>query len=75
MIVAHLPFAQELAKKFAASTSLGEMEGKKNEGKKEILVQGDVIKAAAGFLMERYQVPKKFIQVMDKAAKKGRGGR
>lgn len=68
----------ELAKKFAASTSMGDVEGKKNEGRKEILVQGDVIKATAEFLMQKYQVPKRFIQVMDKAGggnKKGRAGR
>ncbi|ELR24014.1 eukaryotic translation initiation factor SUI1 family protein [Acanthamoeba castellanii str. Neff] len=68
----------ELAKKFAASTSMGDVEGKKNEGRKEILVQGDVIKATAEFLIQKYQVPKRFIQVMDKAGggnKKGRAGR
>lgn len=50
------------------------MEGKKNEGKKEILVQGDVIKATAAFLMEKYQVPKKYIQVMQKTANKSKRG-
>jgi translation initiation factor 1 (eIF-1/SUI1) len=69
---------QELSKKFAASTSMGDAEGKKNEGRKEILVQGDVLKAAAEFLIQKYQVPKRFIQVMDKTGgnkKKGGGGR
>jgi translation initiation factor 1 (eIF-1/SUI1) len=78
LVVCAISKTQELAKKFAASTSMGEVEGKKNEGRKEILVQGDVIKATAEFLMQKYQVPKRFIQVMDKAGgsnKKGRAGR
>lgn len=54
---------------------MGEMEGKKNEGKKEILVQGDVIKPISELLLQKYHVPKKCIQVMAKASKKGRGGR
>jgi len=78
--VAHMltspPQQQELAKKFAASTTLGEMEGKKNENKKEVLVQGEVTKGVTEFLLQNYQVPKKYIQVVNKVAKKkGRGGK
>lgn len=59
--------ASELQKKFACSTSVGELPGKK--GQHEVLVQGGVIEDLARHLVEHYGVPKRYIEVLDKTKK------
>lgn len=61
------PLASELQKKFACSTSVTEMPGKKGY---EVLVQGGVIDVLARYLVEQYGIPKKYIEVLDKTARK-----
>ncbi|XP_071686397.1 uncharacterized protein [Rutidosis leptorrhynchoides] len=61
------PLASELQKKFACSTSVTELPGKKGY---EILVQGGVIDVLARYLVEQYGIPKKYIEVLDKTARK-----
>ncbi|CAK8575219.1 unnamed protein product [Lathyrus sativus] len=55
--------ASELQKKFACSTTVGELPGKKGL---EVLVQGGVIDDLGRHLIEQYGVPKRFIEVLDK---------
>ncbi|KAL9298437.1 hypothetical protein ACSQ67_024333 [Phaseolus vulgaris] len=55
--------ASELQKKFACSTTVAELPGKKGH---EVLVQGGVIDDLARHLMEQYGVPKRYIEVLDK---------
>ncbi|KAL8225869.1 hypothetical protein R6Q57_018426 [Mikania cordata] len=61
------PLASELQKKFACSTSVTELPGKKGH---EVLVQGGVIDDLARYLVEQYGIPKKYIEVLDKTARK-----
>ncbi|KAG0467556.1 hypothetical protein HPP92_019136 [Vanilla planifolia] len=56
--------ASELQKKFACSTSLAELPGKK--GQHEVLVQGGVIEDLAKHLIDQYGVPRRYIEVLDK---------
>ncbi|RAL54256.1 hypothetical protein DM860_001384 [Cuscuta australis] len=58
--------ASELQKKFACSTSMTELPGKKGF---EVLVQGGVIDDVARHLVEHYGIPKRFIEVYDKTKK------
>ncbi|KAA8528051.1 hypothetical protein F0562_035080 [Nyssa sinensis] len=58
--------ASELQKKFACSTSVAELPGKKGL---EVLVQGGVIDDLARHLVEQYGIPKKYIEVLDKTKK------
>ncbi|XP_054789510.1 uncharacterized protein LOC129295056 [Prosopis cineraria] len=58
--------AGELQKKFACSTTVAELPGKKGN---EVLVQGGVIDDLAKHLIEQYGVPKRFIEVLDKTKK------
>ncbi|XP_078172323.1 eukaryotic translation initiation factor SUI1 family protein [Carex rostrata] len=55
--------ASELQKKFACSTTVAELPGKKGH---EVLVQGGVIDNLARHLVEHYGVPKRYIEVLDK---------
>ncbi|KAL8110128.1 uncharacterized protein LOC141672571 [Apium graveolens] len=55
--------ASELQKKFACSTSVAELPGKKGH---EVLVQGGVIDDLAKHLVQQYGIPKKYIEVLDK---------
>ncbi|KAJ0972861.1 hypothetical protein J5N97_020820 [Dioscorea zingiberensis] len=59
--------ASELQKKFACSTSVAELPGKK--GQYEVLVQGGVIEDLAKHLVDHYGVPKRLIEVLDKTKK------
>ncbi|KAK1288310.1 hypothetical protein QJS10_CPB19g00220 [Acorus calamus] len=56
--------ASELQKKFACSTSVADLPGKK--GSYEVLVQGGVIDDLARHLVEHYGIPKRYIEVLDK---------
>ncbi|KAG8378557.1 hypothetical protein BUALT_Bualt08G0149300 [Buddleja alternifolia] len=58
--------ASELQKKFACSTTVSELPGKKGL---EVLVQGGVIDDLARHLVEHYGVQKRFIEVFDKTKK------
>uniref|UniRef100_A0A7N0U9Q7 Ligatin n=1 Tax=Kalanchoe fedtschenkoi TaxID=63787 RepID=A0A7N0U9Q7_KALFE len=58
--------ASELQKKFACSTSVAELPGKKGH---EVLVQGGVIDNLAKHLVEQYGIPKRYIEVLDKTKK------
>ncbi|KAH9605225.1 hypothetical protein KSS87_012850 [Heliosperma pusillum] len=58
--------ASELQKKFACSTSVAELPGKKGH---EVLVQGGVIDHLAKHLIDQYGVPKRYIEVLDKTRK------
>lgn len=58
--------ASELQKKFACSTSVAELPGKKGH---EVLVQGGVIDNLAKHLIDQYGVPKRYIEVLDKTRK------
>ncbi|XP_043687534.1 eukaryotic translation initiation factor 2D [Telopea speciosissima] len=58
--------ASELQKKFACSTSVTELPGKKGY---EVLVQGGVIDDLAKHLVEHYGIPKRYIEVLDKTKK------
>ncbi|XP_010247737.1 PREDICTED: eukaryotic translation initiation factor 2D [Nelumbo nucifera] len=58
--------ASELQKKFACSTSVAELPGKKGY---EVLVQGGVIDDLARHLVEHYGIPKRYIEVLDKTKK------
>ncbi|XP_050231588.1 uncharacterized protein LOC126680499 [Mercurialis annua] len=58
--------ASELQKKFACSTSVQELPGKKGN---EVLIQGGVIDDVARHLVEQYGVPKRYIEVFDKTKK------
>ncbi|XP_072970579.1 uncharacterized protein [Typha angustifolia] len=59
--------ASELQKKFACSTSVAELPGKK--GQHEVLIQGGVIDDLAKHLVDHYGIPKKYIEVLDKTKK------
>ncbi|XP_076913917.1 uncharacterized protein LOC143572728 [Bidens hawaiensis] len=59
--------ASELQKKFACSISVTELPGKKGH---EVLVQGGIIDVLARYLVEQYAIPKKYIEVLDKTARK-----
>ncbi|KAG7589761.1 PUA-like superfamily [Arabidopsis suecica] len=59
-------FGSELQKKFACSTSVGELPGKKGY---EVLIQGGVIDNLARYMVEHYGVPKRYIEVLDKTRK------
>ncbi|CAL9066119.1 uncharacterized protein LOC135605448 [Musa acuminata AAA Group] len=59
--------ASELQKKFACSTSVAEIPGKK--GQHEVLVQGGVIDDLAKHLVDHYGIPKRHIEVLDKTKK------
>lgn len=56
--------ANELQKKFACSTSVAELPGKK--GQYEVLVQGGVIEDLGKHLVQQYGIPKKYIEILDK---------
>ncbi|KAI5057282.1 hypothetical protein GOP47_0027297 [Adiantum capillus-veneris] len=56
--------ANELQKKFACSTSVAEVPGKK--GQYEVLVQGGVIEDLGKHLISQYGIPKKYIEILDK---------
>ncbi|XP_031397752.1 eukaryotic translation initiation factor 2D isoform X2 [Punica granatum] len=58
--------ASELQKKFACSTTVAELPGKKGY---EVLLQGGVIEDLARHLIEQYGIPKKYIEVLDKTKK------
>ncbi|KAB1210987.1 Eukaryotic translation initiation factor 2D [Morella rubra] len=58
--------ASELQKKFACSTSVAELPGKKGH---EVLVQGGVIDDLAKHLVEQYGILKRHIEVLDKTKK------
>ncbi|KAJ0024010.1 hypothetical protein Pint_07117 [Pistacia integerrima] len=58
--------ASELQKKFACSTSVAELPGKKGH---EILIQGGVIDDLAKHLVEQFGIPKRYIEVLDKTRK------
>lgn len=58
--------ASELQKKFACSTTVAELPGKKGH---QVLVQGGVIDDLGKHLIEQYGVPKRFIEVLDKTKK------
>lgn len=59
--------ASELQKKFACSTSVAELPGKK--GQNEVLVQGGVLEDLARHLVQHYGIPKKYIEILDKTRK------
>lgn len=59
--------ASELQKKFACSTSVAELPGKK--GQNEVLVQGGVLEDLAKHLVQPYGIPKKYIEILDKTRK------
>ncbi|KAF2609109.1 hypothetical protein F2Q68_00046262 [Brassica cretica] len=59
-------FGSELQKKFACSTSVNELPGKKGY---EVLIQGGVIEDVARYMVEHYGVPKRYIEVLDKTRK------
>ncbi|KAJ7541784.1 hypothetical protein O6H91_10G076500 [Diphasiastrum complanatum] len=56
--------AAELQKKFACSTSVTELPGKR--GQYEVLVQGGVLEDLGRHLVQHYSIPKKFIEILDK---------
>lgn len=58
--------ASELQKKFACSTTVAELPGRKGL---EVLIQGGVIEDVAKHLVEQYGVPKRYIEVLDKTRK------
>lgn len=58
--------SSELQKKFACSTTVAELPGKKGL---EVLVQGGVIDDLAKHLIEQYRIPKSYIEVLDKTKK------
>ncbi|XP_028122795.1 uncharacterized protein LOC114319922 [Camellia sinensis] len=58
--------ASELQKKFACSTSVAKLPGKKGH---EVLIQGGVIDDLGRHLVEQYGVPKRYIEVLDKTRK------
>ncbi|CAN1244644.1 Eukaryotic translation initiation factor 2D [Linum perenne] len=58
--------ASELQKKFACSTSVGELPGKKGL---EVMIQGGKIDDVARLLVEQYGIPKRYIEVLDKTRK------
>ncbi|XP_044511134.1 eukaryotic translation initiation factor 2D isoform X3 [Mangifera indica] len=58
--------ASELQKKFACSTSVAELPGKKGH---EVLIQGGVIDDVAKHLVEQFGIPKIYIEVLDKTRK------
>ncbi|KAK6116717.1 hypothetical protein DH2020_049537 [Rehmannia glutinosa] len=58
--------ASELQKKFACSTTVSELPGKKGL---EVLVQGGVIDNLGRHLVEQYGVQKRYIEVFDKTRK------
>lgn len=58
--------ASELQKKFACSTSVTELPGKKGH---EVLIQGGVIDDLGRHLVEQYGVPKRYIEILDKTKK------
>lgn len=60
------PLASELQKKFACSTSVAELPGKKGQ---EVLIQGGVIDDVAKHLVGQYGIPKRYIEVLDKTRK------
>eukprot|EP00897_Mesotaenium_endlicherianum_P007401 jgi/Mesen1/668/ME000109S10887 len=62
-LVAPDALAAELQKKFACSTTVGEIPGKKDH---EVLVQGGVLEDLARHLVSHYGIPKKYIEVLDK---------
>eukprot|EP00252_Welwitschia_mirabilis_P013666 TRINITY_DN3005_c0_g1_i2.p1 TRINITY_DN3005_c0_g1~~TRINITY_DN3005_c0_g1_i2.p1 ORF type:complete len:487 (+),score=96.24 TRINITY_DN3005_c0_g1_i2:242-1702(+) len=59
--------ASELQKKFACSTSVAELPGKK--GQSEVLVQGGVLDDLARHLVQHYGIPKKYVEILDKTKK------
>eukprot|EP00850_Spirogloea_muscicola_P001035 SM000004S14905 [mRNA] locus=s4:104226:107152:- [translate_table: standard] len=56
--------ASELQKKFASSTSVSELPGKKDQF--EVQVQGGVLEDLGKYLVEHYGIPKKHIEILDK---------
>ncbi|KAH6763891.1 eukaryotic translation initiation factor SUI1 family protein [Perilla frutescens var. hirtella] len=58
--------ASELQKKFACSTTISELPGKKGL---EVLIQGGVIDDVGRHLVEQYGVQKRYIEVFDKTKK------
>lgn len=59
--------ASELQKKFACSTTVAELPGKKGQ---EVLIQGGVIADVAKHLVEQFGISKRYIEVLDKTARK-----
>lgn len=59
--------ASELQKKFACSTTVAELPGKK--GQYEVLVQGGVLEDLGRHLVQQYGIPKKYIEILDKTKK------
>ncbi|CAI5954848.1 unnamed protein product [Closterium sp. NIES-64] len=58
------PLAAELQRKFASSTSVAEVPGKK--GQQEVLIQGGVLDELARLLVDVHGIPKSHIEVLDK---------
>ncbi|CAI5497857.1 unnamed protein product [Closterium sp. Naga37s-1] len=58
------PLAAELQRKFASSTSVAEVPGKK--GQHEVLIQGGVLDELARLLVDVHGIPKSHIEVLDK---------
>lgn len=59
--------AAELQKKFACSTSVAELPGKKSQN--EVLIQGGVLEDLAKHLVQHYGIPKRHIEILDKTKK------
>ena len=66
-LVDPVAMASELQRKFAASTAVSEVAGKK--GQMEVLVQGGVLEDLGWHLTDHYNIPKKYILVCDKTKK------
>ncbi|CAI5954842.1 unnamed protein product, partial [Closterium sp. NIES-64] len=58
------PLAAELQRKFASSTLVAEVPGKK--GQHEVLIQGGVLDQLARLLVDVHGIPKSHIEVLDK---------
>ncbi|GAQ79177.1 eukaryotic translation initiation factor SUI1 family protein [Klebsormidium nitens] len=56
--------AEELQRKFASSSTVQEVPGKKDAS--EVLVQGGVLEDLGRYLVQQYGIPKKYIEIMDK---------
>uniref|UniRef100_A0A7S4P9H0 SUI1 domain-containing protein n=1 Tax=Paramoeba aestuarina TaxID=180227 RepID=A0A7S4P9H0_9EUKA len=63
--------ADELRSQCAASTSVKKIEGK--VGGEEVMVQGLAVRQAGDHLVKKYEVPRKYIQNVDKSKTKKKG--
>uniref|UniRef100_A0A7S3QT49 SUI1 domain-containing protein n=1 Tax=Dunaliella tertiolecta TaxID=3047 RepID=A0A7S3QT49_DUNTE len=54
--------ASDCARRFAAACTTNELPGKTSPGE-EIIIQGDVKEKVPPFLMDKYKIPKKYIEV------------